>query len=167
MNKTFKALALATVASTFALSASAAEVTLRVQHFISNKGAIPAHFILPWAEKVEKDSGGRIDVEAQRRGTSVYFPGTVIPMLPPRISDDLCSLRPGVERLVQTVILDLDPEGEPVKVRFADGLIRSAARLMTRSDSAPNAASCCAVERASAAPDAPETPRTMRGGIMG
>ena len=67
MNKTFKALALATVASTFALSASAAEVTLRVQHFISNKGAIPAHFILPWAEKVEKDSGGRIDVEVYPR----------------------------------------------------------------------------------------------------
>jgi ribonuclease R len=50
-------------------------------------------------------------------------------MLPPRISDDLCSLRPGVERLVQTVILDLDAKGEPTKVRFADGLIRSAARL--------------------------------------
>jgi ribonuclease R len=72
---------------------------------------------------------GAIDREAQRRGTSVYFPGKVLPMLPARISDDLCSLRPGVERLVQTVILDLDAEGEPTKVRFADGLIRSAARL--------------------------------------
>ncbi len=79
-----------------------------------------AHFIEP---------GGDIDREAQRRGTSVYFPGKVLPMLPPRISDDLCSLRPGVERLVQTVILDLDATGEPTKVRFADGLIRSAARL--------------------------------------
>jgi ribonuclease R len=79
-----------------------------------------AYFIAP---------GGLIDAEARRRGTSVYFPGTVIPMLPPRISDDLCSLRPGVERLVQTVILDLDAAGEPRQVRFADGLIRSAARL--------------------------------------
>jgi len=75
------------------------------------------------------EPGGAIDREAQRRGTSVYFPGKVLPMLPPRISDDLCSLRPGVERLVQTVILDLDATGEPTKVRFADGLIRSAARL--------------------------------------
>ena len=79
-----------------------------------------AHFIQP---------GEAIDREAQRRGTSVYFPGKVVPMLPPRISDDLCSLRPGVERLVQSVILDLDAKGEPTKVRFADGLIRSAARL--------------------------------------
>ena len=79
-----------------------------------------AHFIEP---------GGVIDAEARRRGTSVYFPGKVLPMLPPRISDDLCSLRPGVERLVQTVILDLDAKGEPTRVRFADGLIRSAARL--------------------------------------
>jgi len=79
-----------------------------------------AHFIEP---------AGIIDREARRRGTSVYFPGKVFPMLPPRISDDLCSLRPGVERLVQTVILDLDAAGEPTKVRFADGVIRSAARL--------------------------------------
>ncbi|NIM01058.1 MAG: VacB/RNase II family 3'-5' exoribonuclease, partial [Acidobacteria bacterium] len=76
---------------------------------------------------VEED--GLIDREARRRGTSVYFPGTVFPMLPPSLSDDLCSLRPGVDRLVQTVILDIDADGEPTKVRFADGVIRSAARL--------------------------------------
>ena len=75
------------------------------------------------------EPGGVIDREARRRGTSVYFPGKVLPMLPPRISDDLCSLRPGVERLVQSVILDLDAKGEPTRVQFADGLIRSAARL--------------------------------------
>jgi ribonuclease R len=79
-----------------------------------------AHFVEP---------GGTIDIEAKRRGTSVYFPGRVLPMLPPHLSDDLCSLRPNVERLVQTVILDIDAAGEPSHVRFADGLIRSAARL--------------------------------------
>ncbi len=75
------------------------------------------------------EESGLIDREARRRGTSVYFPGTVFPMLPPSLSDDLCSLRPGVDRLVQTVILDIDAKGEPTKVRFADGVIRSAARL--------------------------------------
>ena len=63
MNRYLTAAAAATIVAGIAGIASAAEVTLRVQHFISNKGAIPAHFILPWAEKVEKDSGGRIDVE--------------------------------------------------------------------------------------------------------
>ena len=76
---------------------------------------------------VEPD--GVIDLEARKRGTSVYFPGRVLPMLPPTISDDLCSLRPGVDRLVQTAIIDLDTDGEPKQVRFADGVIRSAARL--------------------------------------
>ncbi len=73
-----------------------------------------------------------VDQEARLRGTSVYFPGMVIPMLPPRLSDDLCSLRPGVDRLVQTAILDFDGEGRPAGVSFADGVIRSAARLTYR-----------------------------------
>ncbi|HXV76257.1 MAG TPA: ribonuclease R [Candidatus Polarisedimenticolaceae bacterium] len=70
-----------------------------------------------------------IDEEARRRGTSVYFPGTVLPMLPEELSNELCSLRPGVDRLVQTAIVDFDPDGEPVRTEFADGIIRSAARL--------------------------------------
>ena len=72
---------------------------------------------------------GTLDVEARRRGTSVYFPGTVLPMFPPTLSNGLCSLRPGEQRLVQSVILDLSARGEVRKVRFADGIIRSAARL--------------------------------------
>ncbi len=67
MNRFLTAAAAAALATGIAGIASAADVTLRVQHFISNKGAIPAHFILPWAEKVEKDSGGRIDVEVYPR----------------------------------------------------------------------------------------------------
>ncbi|MEL7470551.1 MAG: TRAP transporter substrate-binding protein [Pseudomonadota bacterium] len=67
MTKFTTAAAAAALAIGIAGVATAADVTLRVQHFISNKGAIPAHFILPWAEKVEKDSGGRIDVEVYPR----------------------------------------------------------------------------------------------------
>jgi len=78
------------------------------------------HFVRP---------AGALDREARRRGTSVYFPDTVIPMFPERLSNDLCSLRPGEDRLVQSVILDLDRSGVLHGVRFADGVIRSAARL--------------------------------------
>ena len=70
-----------------------------------------------------------LDREALQRGTSVYFPGSVIPMLPEKLSNELCSLKPGVDRLVQTVILDIDDEGRVTGTRFADGVIRSAARL--------------------------------------
>jgi ribonuclease R len=74
-------------------------------------------------------AGSGLDEEARRRGTSVYFPGRVLPMFPEKLSNDLCSLRPGVKRLVQTAILDFDQEGAVTQVRFADGIIRSAARL--------------------------------------
>ena len=73
--------------------------------------------------------GDAIDREAQARGTSVYFPDRVYPMVPQRLSDDLCSLRPGQDRLVQSVVIDVDRKGKVVKTRFADGVIRSAARL--------------------------------------
>jgi ribonuclease R len=73
--------------------------------------------------------GDTLDEEARRRGTSVYFPGRVLPMFPEKLSNDLCSLRPGVKRLVQSAILDLDADGALQRVRFADGMIKSAARL--------------------------------------
>jgi ribonuclease R len=73
--------------------------------------------------------GDTIDLEAQARGTSVYFPNRVYPMVPERLSDDLCSLRPGENRLVQSVVIDFDRKAEVVGTRFADGVIRSAARL--------------------------------------
>lgn len=79
-----------------------------------------AHFARP---------GGELDTEARRRGNSVYFPDRVLPMFPERLSNDLCSLRPGEDRLVQSVILDFAADGKLRKVRFADGVIRSAARL--------------------------------------
>jgi ribonuclease R len=73
--------------------------------------------------------GDTIDLEAQARGTSVYFPDRVYPMVPERLSDDLCSLRPGEDRLVQSVVIDFDRKAEVSSTRFADGVIRSAARL--------------------------------------
>jgi len=79
-----------------------------------------AHFVTP---------GSVLDGEARGRGTSVYFPDRVLPMFPERISNDLCSLKPGEDRLVQSAILDLAPSGDVEKVRFADGIICSAARL--------------------------------------
>jgi len=74
-------------------------------------------------------TGSPLDRAAAARGTSAYFPDRVVPMLPPRLSDDLCSLRPGEDRLVQTVVLDIAPSGRVRRHRVADGIIRSAARL--------------------------------------
>jgi ribonuclease R len=70
-----------------------------------------------------------IDREARARGTSVYFPDRVIPMLPEELSNDLCSLRPGEDRLVQVVRIELDAVGRPRAAEFIDGVMRSAARL--------------------------------------
>lgn len=79
-----------------------------------------SHFVLP---------GRDLDWAARERATSVYFPGRVIPMLPERLSNDLCSLVPGRERLVQSAIVEFDAEARVRGVRFADGIIRSDARL--------------------------------------
>lgn len=74
-------------------------------------------------------SESALDLEAERRGTSVYFPGRVVPMLPPELSDGLCSLRPGVPRLTLSAVLDVDRRGKVVRRRFAETLIESRRRL--------------------------------------
>ncbi len=72
--------------------------------------------------------GSPVDREAHRRATSVYVPGAVEPMLPEALSNDACSLKPGVERLAVTV--ELDFEGANVRRRaFYRSVIRSDARL--------------------------------------
>ncbi|HZN54726.1 MAG TPA: VacB/RNase II family 3'-5' exoribonuclease [Candidatus Polarisedimenticolaceae bacterium] len=119
--------------------------------------------------------GDVIDAEARARGTSVYFPNRVYPMMPERLADDLCSLRPGEDRLVQSVIVDYDRKGEVVGTRFADGVIRSAARLtytqvaglIEGSESrAPLPAEIAAMlRRAEALRDLLETRRHARGSI--
>jgi ribonuclease R len=73
--------------------------------------------------------GTPIDEEALRRGTSVYFPDRAVPMLPVELSTDICSLRPQEERLVLSVLLELDRQGDVVSQEFTRGIIRSAERM--------------------------------------
>ncbi len=73
--------------------------------------------------------GSAIDKEAQLRATSVYFPDRVVPMLPEKLSNEICSLRPGVDRLVQSVVMEIDKHGRTVNFEFFDGVIRSAERM--------------------------------------
>src|SRR6185436_6875572 len=73
--------------------------------------------------------GSALDREARARGTSVYFPDRVIPMLPEALSNGICSLNPGVERLTKTVVIDFDSRGRVAHTAFHNSVIRSAARL--------------------------------------
>jgi ribonuclease R len=75
------------------------------------------------------EDGSAIDEEARKRGTSVYFPDRAVPMLPLELSTDICSLRPQVDRLVLSCIMELDRQGEIVSYDLAEGLIRSAHRM--------------------------------------
>ncbi len=70
-----------------------------------------------------------LDRAAQQRGNSVYFPDRVVPMLPEALSNELCSLKPGVDRACLAVHLWLDRDGRVHRQRFQRGLMRSAARL--------------------------------------
>jgi ribonuclease R len=75
------------------------------------------------------EPGGALDREARRRGNSVYLPDRVIPMLPERLSNGVCSLNPGVDRLTHSVFLDFDKHGVAKRARFGRSVIRSAHRL--------------------------------------
>ncbi|UCF31775.1 MAG: ribonuclease R [bacterium] len=79
-----------------------------------------SHFVRP---------GSPLDREALRRGNSVYFPDSVIPMLPERLSNDLCSLKPEEDRLAFTCEIEVDGRGNPVRRRIYPSVIRSSARL--------------------------------------
>ncbi|MEM7250820.1 MAG: ribonuclease R [Pseudomonadota bacterium] len=72
---------------------------------------------------------GPIDVQAQARGTSVYFPGRVVPMLPERLSNGICSLNPNVDRLCIACEMTINPQGRIVRSRFVEAVMCSAARL--------------------------------------
>ncbi|MBM3726520.1 MAG: VacB/RNase II family 3'-5' exoribonuclease [Acidobacteria bacterium] len=73
--------------------------------------------------------GSPIDREAAARGNSVYFPDRAIPMLPVELSTDICSLRPGEDRLVFSAILEIDQQGGTVSQRFTRGVIHSRERM--------------------------------------
>ncbi len=79
-----------------------------------------SHFVEP---------GSELDRQAWLRGNSVYFPGRSIPMLPERISSDLCSLRPDVDRLVIAIEMEIGPDGKVGVSRLHEGVIRSRRRL--------------------------------------
>jgi ribonuclease R len=97
-------------------------------------------------EKIDNDSGWRLGVhiadvsayvipgsaldrEARRRGNSVYLPDRVIPMLPERLSNGVCSLNPDVDRLTFSVSIEFDKNGRAKNARFARTVIRSSQRL--------------------------------------
>ncbi len=73
--------------------------------------------------------GDALDRDARERGTSVYFPRRVIPMLPEKLSNGLCSLNPDVERLAMVCEMAITPQGEVARYEFYAGVIRSHARL--------------------------------------
>jgi ribonuclease R len=79
-----------------------------------------AHYVEP---------GSPLDREAYLRGTSVYFPDRCIPMLPPELSEGVCSLKPGVNRLSMTIEIPIRRGGTPGKPSFHPSVIRSRARL--------------------------------------
>ena len=73
--------------------------------------------------------GSPLDLEARLRGTSVYFPDRAVPMLPEELSNGICSLNPYEDRLVMSVLLELDHHGEVKDAEFTPGVIRSAERM--------------------------------------
>ena len=74
-------------------------------------------------------TGSAFDTEARARGTSVYFPDRVVPMLPESLSNGLCSLNPGVDRLCVACEMEVSRSGRVTRSRFFEAVMRSAARL--------------------------------------
>ncbi|MFX8883407.1 RNB domain-containing ribonuclease, partial [Acinetobacter baumannii] len=75
-----------------------------------------AHYVRP---------GSALDIEARARGNSTYFPDRVVPMLPDKLSGDLCSLHENVDRACLAAHIWLDADGNKLRQRFVRGLMRS------------------------------------------
>ncbi len=93
-----------------------------------------AHYVTPNSE---------LDREGRKRGNSTYFPDRVVPMLPDRLSGDLCSLHEGVERACLAVAMRIDAEGNKLSHEFHRGLMKSQAsfnyeEVQAAMDGAPN-----------------------------
>jgi ribonuclease R len=73
--------------------------------------------------------GSALDTEAEKRATSVYFPGRVIPMLPEALSNGLCSLKPDEDRLCLVCDMSINDAGKVTRARFDSAVMRSQARL--------------------------------------
>ncbi len=79
-----------------------------------------SHYVCP---------GSALDREAEHRGNSTYLPDRVLPMLPPRLCDELCSLREGEDRLTCLCLMEINTQGKIYKTHFARAVIRSRRRL--------------------------------------
>ncbi|MGO8794551.1 MAG: ribonuclease R family protein [Candidatus Sulfotelmatobacter sp.] len=97
-----------------------------VSHLPNGNFALQVH-IADVAQYVTPNSA--LDQEARLRGTSVYFPDRAVPMLPLELSTDICSLRPHLDRLVLSCVMEIDPHGEIVGYELSEGVIRSAERM--------------------------------------
>lgn len=73
--------------------------------------------------------GGELDRQAFERGTSVYFPGRAVPMLPERLSNGICSLNPRVDRLTFSADIEIDPRGRFVNRKVYKSVIRTKERM--------------------------------------
>jgi ribonuclease R len=73
--------------------------------------------------------GGALDTEAYERGTSVYFPERAVHMFPEALSTGLCSLRPHLDRLVQSCLMEVNRKGDVVRYELHDGVINSTERM--------------------------------------
>jgi ribonuclease R len=73
--------------------------------------------------------GTALDEEAYERSTSVYFPERAVHMFPSELSTGICSLKPNVDRLVQSCLMEVDPKGNVVRYELHDGVIHSNARM--------------------------------------
>jgi ribonuclease R len=99
---------------------------IMVSHLANGNFELQVH-IADVAQYVTPDSA--LDQEARLRGTSVYFPDRAVPMLPLELSTDICSLRPQLDRLVLSCIMQIDHQGEIVGYELCEGVIRSAERM--------------------------------------
>jgi len=97
-----------------------------VRHLDKGNFELQVH-IADVAQYVTPDSA--LDQEARLRGTSVYFPDRAVPMLPLELSTDICSLRPHLDRLVLSCVMQIDPHGEILSYELCEGIIRSAERM--------------------------------------
>ncbi len=97
-----------------------------VRHLENGNFELQVH-IADVAHYVTPDSA--LDQEARLRGTSVYFPDRAVPMLPLELSTDLCSLRPQVDRMVMSCVMEIDHHGEILGYELSEGIIRSAERM--------------------------------------
>ncbi|MFO0583665.1 MAG: ribonuclease R [Anaeromyxobacter sp.] len=102
---------------------------VHVERIPSKKGAPRWRLVVAIADVAHYVKAGEpLDVEAARRGTSVYFPMQVLPMLPERLSNGICSLNPDVERLCMVADMVIDGRGETQSAEVYQAVMRSHAR---------------------------------------